>query len=79
MSDLIAYQEMTKSSRKMKSYMDQLEGSLTPLKKRKHNEDQEEQENEDEDDDNENGDEIEELSQSEFLKTKKRLNITSLP
>ena len=66
MSDLIAYQEMTKSSRKMKSYMDQLEGSLTPLKKRKHNEDQEEQEDEDEDENDEHGDEIEELSQSDF-------------
>ena len=72
MSDLIAYQEMTKSSRKMKSYMDQLEGSLTPLKKRKHSEDQEEQEDEDEDENDEHGDEIEELSQSDFLKTKKK-------
>ena len=63
MSDLIAYQEMTKSSRKMKSYMDQLEGSLTP----------EEQEsiartkkNKDKGQRNGSGDEIEELSQSEF-------------
>ncbi|KGR13223.1 hypothetical protein MG5_01551 [Candida albicans P57072] len=72
MSDLIAYQEMTKSSRKMKSYMDQLEGSLTPSKKRKHNEDQEEQEDEDENENDEHGDEIEELSQSDFSKTKKK-------
>ena len=72
MSDLIAYQEMAKSSRKMKSYMDQLEGSLTPLKKRKHTDkEEEEDEEEEEEEEVENLDETKELSQSGILKAKK--------